>query len=95
MPTTVSTVLVPTKNAASCDAGTAVPVTGSKQAARIAVPAPTAAGENGTSRPPHWAKVTSRIAASVAGRWKAARKQKSDANRSTRLRSCHGSTSRA
>ena len=95
MPTTVSTVLVPTKNAASCDAGTAVPVTGSKQAARIAVPAPTAAGENGTSRPPHWANVTSRIAPSVAGRWKAARKQNSDANRSTRLRSCHGSTSRA
>ena len=65
--------------------GTAVPVTGSKQAARIAVPAPTAAGENGTRRPPHCANVTSRIAASVAGRWKAARKQASEAKRSARL----------
>jgi len=92
VPTTVSTVLVPTKNAASSEAGTAVPVTGSKQAARIAVPAPTDAGEKGTTRPLHWAKVTSRIAASVTGRWKAARKQASAAKRSTRLSSCHGTT---
>ena len=74
VPTTVSTVLVPTKNAATCAAGTAVPVTGSKVAARIAAPAPTEAGENGTSRPLLCANTTSSTAAGVAGRPKAARK---------------------
>ena len=95
MPTTVSTVLVPTKNAATCAAGTAVPVTGSKVAARIAAPAPTDAGENGTRRPLVCANTTSRTAAGVAGRPNAARKQPSAASRSTRLASCHGNTSRA
>ena len=55
-----------------------------EQAARIAAPAPTLAGENGTSRPLHCANVTSRTAANVAGRWNAARKQPSAASRSTR-----------
>ena len=38
------------KKAATCAAGTVVPVTGSKVAARIAAPAPTEAGEKGTRR---------------------------------------------
>ena len=83
------------KNAASCSAGTYWPVTGPNEAARIAAPAPTLTGENGTSRPLHCANVTSRTAANVAGRWNAARKQPSAASRSTRESSCHGSTCRA
>ena len=51
VPTTVSTVLVPTKNAATATAGTAVPVTGSKVAARIAAPAPTRGGREGHEAP--------------------------------------------
>src|SRR5436309_2614421 len=43
---------MPTKNAARSAAGTRVPVTGWKVAARIAVPAPTEAGENRTRHPP-------------------------------------------
>ena len=69
-----------------------MPVTGSKHAARIAAPVPTLAGENGTRRPLHCAKVTSSTAANVAGKWNAAKKQPSAAIRSTRLSSCHGST---
>jgi len=53
VPTTVSTVLVPTKNATTLSVETARPVTGWKVAARIAAPAPTLAGENGTRRPLH------------------------------------------
>jgi len=92
VPTTVSTVLVPTKNAASWPAGTDEPVTGSKQAARIAAPVPTLAGENGTSRPLHCANVTSSTAANVAGRWNAAKKQPSARIRATRLANCQGRT---
>ena len=76
-------------------AGTAVPVTGSKVAARIATPAPTEAGANGTRRPLLCAKTTSMTATGVAGRPKAARKQASAASRSSRLASCQGRTSRA
>ena len=51
VPTTVSTVLVPMKNAARRSAGTALPATVSKLAASTATPAPTEAGANGTSLP--------------------------------------------
>jgi len=52
VPTTVSTVLVPTQNAASRSVETALPVTGPKLAASSATLAPSDAGANGTSLPP-------------------------------------------
>ena len=59
VPASVSTVLVPTKKAASCAAGTALPVTGPNVAASIATPAPTEAGAKGRSAPLPWANITS------------------------------------
>jgi len=95
VPTMVSAVLVPTKKAASWEAGTAVPVTGSKLAASIAAPAPTAAGAKGTRRAPPWVIITSSTTSGVTGSPKAARKHASAAARHARLASCHGSTRRA
>jgi len=95
VPTTVNNVLVPTKNAASCPAATASPVTDPNVAASSAAPAATEAGANGSRRLLPWAKATSSTAAGVAGRPNAARKQPSAASRHARLASCHGSTSRA
>jgi hypothetical protein len=94
-PTTVRTVLVPTKNAASAPVETCVPVTGAKLAASMPTLAAAEAGASGTSRPPAWATMTSRMASGVAGSPKAARKQPSAAARARRLVSCHGSTARA
>ncbi len=80
MPTTVSTVLVPTKNAARRSAETVLPVTGPKLAASSATLAPTDAGANGTSLPPPCANATSSTAAAETGTPNAARKQASEAS---------------
>jgi hypothetical protein len=95
VPTTVSTVLVPMKNAARRSAGTALPATVSKLAASTATPAPTEAGANGTSRPLPWAKITSSSTAGVTGSAKAARKHASAPSLQQRLSNCQGSTSPA
>src|SRR3954467_12949804 len=95
VPAIVKTALVPTKNAATSAVLADVPVTGPNAAASIAAPAPTEAGANGTSRPPPWAKTTSRIAAGVAGGPNAAREQPSAASRHRRLSACQGATRQA
>jgi len=95
VPTTVSTVLVPIRNAARRSVETASPVTGPKPAASSATLAPTDAGANGTSLPPPCANATSSTAANETGTPKAARKQASEPSLHARLASCHGSTRRA
>ena len=65
-------------------------MTGPKVAASSATPAPTDAGENGTSRPLPWAKATSRTAAGDTGTPKAARKQASEPRRQRAARQLPG-----